>query len=80
MLLEQHTQEVAHAVEASRRHVAEEPHDLIGVLEHFVEDMVELHSKNPNLQRVLIVTDGVSTDWEASSQQLAHGNVTSGGR
>jgi AcrR family transcriptional regulator len=31
VLLEQHTQEVANAVEAIRRHVAEEPHDLVGV-------------------------------------------------
>ena len=54
VLLEQHTQEVANAVEAIRRHVAEEPHDLVGVLEHFVEDMVELHSKNPRLQHVLL--------------------------
>ena len=30
-LLEQQTQEVANAVEAIRRHVAEEPHDLVGV-------------------------------------------------
>jgi AcrR family transcriptional regulator len=54
VLLEEHTQEVANAVEAVRRHVAEEPHDLIGVLEHFVEDMVALHSKNPRLQHVLL--------------------------
>jgi AcrR family transcriptional regulator len=54
VLLEQHTEEVANAVEAIRSHVAEEPHDLAGVLEHFVEDMVELHSKNPRLQHVLL--------------------------
>ena len=54
VLLEQHTQEVANAVGAIRRHVAEEPHDLVGVLQHFVEDMVALHSKNPRLQHVLL--------------------------
>jgi AcrR family transcriptional regulator len=54
VLLEQHTQEVANAVEAIRRHVAEESHDLVGVLHHFVETMVELHSKNPRLQHVLL--------------------------
>jgi AcrR family transcriptional regulator len=54
VLLEQHTQEVAETVEAIRRHVAEEPHDLIGVLHHFVEAMIELHSKNPRLQHVLL--------------------------
>jgi len=54
VLLEQHTQEVADAVEVIRLHVAEEPHDLIGALHHFVEAMVELHSKNPRLQHVLL--------------------------
>ena len=54
VLLEEHTQEVANAVEAIRRHVAEEPHDLNRVLEHFVEDMVALHSKNPRLHHVLL--------------------------
>jgi AcrR family transcriptional regulator len=54
VLLEQHTQEVADTVEVIRRHVAEEPHDLVGVLRHFVEAMVELHAKNPRLQHVLL--------------------------
>jgi hypothetical protein len=42
---------VADAVEAIRLHVGEEPHDLVGVLERFVQDMVRLHSKYPPLQR-----------------------------
>ena len=54
VLLQQHTEEVANAVEAIRRHVAEEPHDLVGALHHFVETMVELHSRNPRLQHVLL--------------------------
>ena len=54
VLLEQHTQEVADTVEAIRRHVAEEPHDLVGVLRHFVEAMVGLHANNPRLQHVLL--------------------------
>ena len=54
VLLEQHTQEVADAVEAIRRHVGEESHDLVGVLHHFVEAMVVLHAKNPRLQHVLL--------------------------
>jgi AcrR family transcriptional regulator len=54
VLLEQHTEEVASAVEAIRCHVAEEPHDLVGVLHHFVQTMVELHSRNPRLQHVLL--------------------------
>jgi AcrR family transcriptional regulator len=54
VLLEQHTQEVADAVETIRRHVAEESHDLIAVLRHFVDAMVELHAKNPRLQHVLL--------------------------
>jgi AcrR family transcriptional regulator len=54
VLLEEHTRDAADTVEAIRRHVAEEPHDLVGVLEHFVEDMVALHSKNPRLQHVLL--------------------------
>ena len=33
---------------------SQRPHDLVGVLEHFVEDMVELHSKNLVLQHVLL--------------------------
>jgi AcrR family transcriptional regulator len=54
VLLEQHTQEVTDTVEAIRRHAAEEPHDLVGVLRHFVGAMVEMHSKNPRLQHVLL--------------------------
>lgn len=72
VLLEQHTQEVANAVEAIRRHVAEEPHDLVGVLQHFVEDMVELHSKNPRLQHVLLEEAPRPPHLKARLQELEH--------
>ncbi|MHC4094118.1 MAG: TetR/AcrR family transcriptional regulator [Planctomycetota bacterium] len=77
VLLEQHTQEVANAVEAIRRHVAEEPHDLIGVLEHFVEDMVELHSKNPRLQHVLLDEAPRPPHLKAKLQELEQAAVES---
>jgi AcrR family transcriptional regulator len=54
VLLEEHFQEGIHAVEAVRRHVAEEPHDLSAVLQHYVEDMVALHAKNPRLHHILL--------------------------
>ncbi len=54
VLLEQHFQEGIHAVEAVRRHVEEEPHDLSAVLQHYVEDMVALHAKNPRLHHILL--------------------------
>jgi AcrR family transcriptional regulator len=54
VLLEEHFKEGTHAVEAVERHVAEEPHDLIGVLRHYVEDMVALHTKNPRLHHILL--------------------------
>ncbi len=77
VLLEQHTQEVANAVEAIRRHVAEEPHDLVGVLEHFVEDMVELHSKNPRLQHVLLDEAPRPPHLKARLQELEQAAVES---
>ena len=77
VLLEQHTQEVANAVEAIRRHVAEEPHDLVGVLEHFVEDMVELHSKNPRLQHVLLDEAPRPPHLKARLQELEQSAVES---
>jgi AcrR family transcriptional regulator len=77
VLLEQHTQEVANAVEAIRRHVAEEPHDLVGVLQHFVEDMVELHSKNPRLQHVLLDEAPRPPHLKAKLQELEQAAVES---
>jgi AcrR family transcriptional regulator len=77
VLLEQHTQEVADAVEAIRRHVAEEPHDLIGVLHHFVEAMVELHSKNPRLQHVLLEEAPRPPQLKARLQEIEHAAVES---
>ena len=77
VLLEQHTQEVASAVEAIRRHVAEEPHDLVGVLEHFVEDMVDLHSKNPRLQHVLLDEAPRPPHLKARLQELEQAAVES---
>ena len=77
VLLEQHTQEVANAVEAIRRHVAEEPHDLVGLLEHFVEDMVELHSKNPRLQHVLLDEAPRPPHLKARLQELEQAAVES---
>jgi AcrR family transcriptional regulator len=53
VLLEQHFEEGVEALEAVRRHLAEEPHDLTGAIQHFVEDMVELHARNPRLHQVL---------------------------
>jgi AcrR family transcriptional regulator len=53
VLLERHFEEGVQALEAVRRHLAEEPHDLAGVVQHFVEDMVELHARNPRLHHVL---------------------------
>ena len=77
VLLEQHTQEVANAVEAIRRHVAEEPHDLVGVLQHFVEDMVELHSNNPRLQHVLLDEAPRPPHLKARLQELEQAAVES---
>ena len=77
VLLEQHTQEVANAVEAIRRHVAEEPHDLVGVPEHFVEDMVDLHSKNPRLQHVLLDQAPRPPHLKARLQELEQAAVES---
>ena len=77
VLLEQHTQEVADAVEAIRRHVAEEPHDLVGVLEHYVEHMVALHSKNPRLQHVLLDQAPRPPHLKARLQELEQAAVES---
>jgi AcrR family transcriptional regulator len=77
VLLEQHTQEVANAVGAIRRHVAEEPHDLVGVLQHFVEDMVALHSKNPRLQHVLLDEAPRPPHLKAKLQELERAAVES---
>ena len=63
VLLEQHTQE--------------EPHDLVGVLEHFVEDMVELHSKNPRLQHVLLDEAPRPPHLKARLQELEQAAVES---
>jgi AcrR family transcriptional regulator len=53
LLLEQHFDEGVAALEAIQRHLAEEPHDLFGMIRHYVEGMVELHAKNPRLHHVL---------------------------
>jgi AcrR family transcriptional regulator len=55
VLLEQHFDEGVAALEAIQRHLAEEPHHLVGMIQHYVEGIVELHAKNPRLHHVLQV-------------------------
>jgi len=43
VLLEQRAQELTNAVEAIRLSMTEKPHDLVGVLERFVRDVVFLN-------------------------------------
>jgi AcrR family transcriptional regulator len=53
VLLEQHFDEGVAALERIQRHLAKEPHDLVGMIRHYVEGIVELHAKNPRLHHVL---------------------------
>jgi len=55
VLLEQHFDEGVAALEAIQRHLAEEPHDLVGMIRHYVDGIIELHAENPRLHHVLLV-------------------------
>jgi AcrR family transcriptional regulator len=54
VLLERHVAEAERIVARVMEHVAESPHDFDGVLHHFVEALVQLHTNNPKLQHVLL--------------------------
>jgi AcrR family transcriptional regulator len=53
VLLEEHFDEGVEALEAIQRHLAEVPHDLVGMTRHYVDGIIELHAKNPRLHHVL---------------------------
>jgi hypothetical protein len=78
VLLEEHTQEVANAVQAIRRHIAEEPTSRSAYSRTSWRTWssgtrtIHLYSAS----RPLLVAS--RPFWVASSQQLAHGTVTAG--
>lgn len=77
VLLEQHMRQVAEAFEEIRRHVEAEPHDIEGVLRHFVDAMLSLHSQNPRLQHVLLEEAPRPPHMRQMQQQIEQAAVAS---